>query len=304
MCFIYNVLPMRVVSSFSKYNQAPAMQGYQYRPNRNPIYLNPIKLQVDNLFERGVKNSRRRMYSINNELSSYLQEVPIKTDKVNTYAYDITRNGGKGKYVLFLHGLGQNISALQEMYNSILNNTEYSIFVPEYRCFGKNEPATISTKTFLEDSQAALDYMVKEKQIPPDDICVIGHSFGGFVASQLVKKNQDVDKLILVSSVDNLGNEILRSSVMKHISPFALTILKHIKFLRTYLKNLFSTKEQLESTAVPVHIIHSMNDRVVNYSSAQYLAENCQNLQSMNLLSTGGHSMEHKKIEAIISLLK
>ncbi len=292
------------VSSVNNYNQAPAMQGYKYRPNRNPIYLNPIKLQVDNLFERGVVNSRRRMFSIHDDLVPYLQEIPVKTDKVNTYAYDITKNDGKGKYVLFLHGLGQNISALQEMYSSILNNTEYSIFAPEYRCFGKNEPAEISTKTFMEDSQAALDYLVKEKQIPPEDICVVGHSFGGFVASQLVKKNQDVEKLILVSSVDNLGNEILRSSVMKHISPLALTILKHIKFLRSYLKHLFSTKEQLESTSVPVHIIHSMNDRVISPYSAQYLAENCQNLQSINLLNTGGHSMEEKKINAIISLLK
>lgn len=292
------------VSSVNNYNHAPVMQGYKYRPNRNSFYLNPVKSQLDNLFERGVVNSRRRISDISDKLQPYLQEIPIVTDKVDTYAYDISKNGGKGKYVLFLHGLGQNISALQEMYLSIINNTDYSIFVPEYRCFGKNKPAIISTETFLEDSQVALDYLVEEKQIPPEDISVIGHSFGGFVASQLVKQNQDVDKLILVSSVDNMENEIMRSSVMKHISPFALKILKHIKLLRAYLGNLFSTKEQLESTAVPVHIIHSMNDRVVNYTSAQYLAENCQNLQSINMLNTGGHSMEPKKISAIISLLK
>ncbi len=292
------------VSSVNNCSHTPAMQGYKYRPKRNPIYFNPIKLQIDNLFERGVVNSRRRISRISPELTPYLREIPIKTNKVDTYAYDITKNDGKGKYVLFLHGLGQNISALQEMYSSILNNTEYSIFAPEYRCFGKNEPAEISTKTFMEDSQAAFDYLVKEKQILPEYICVVGHSFGGFIASQLVKKNQDVEKLILVSSVDNLGNEIMRSSVMKHVSPLVLKILKNIKLLRLYLQQLFSTKEQLESIAAPVHIIHSMNDRVVNPSSAEYLAENCPNLQSINLLNTGGHSMEEKKINAIISLLK
>ena len=92
--------------------------------------------------------------------------------------------------------------------------------------------------------------------------------------------------------------------MVKHVSPFALTLLRHIRLLRAYLKSLFNTKKQLEKSTVPVDIIHSMNDRVISYKTAQYLAESSLNLQGMHLLKTGGHVMEEKKIAAIVTLLK
>lgn len=269
------------VSGLNNYNNVPSMRAYKYKPDRTPFYINPIKQQVDHLFERSVLASRRRTDKLSPDLIPYLNEISIKSDNVDTYAYDITKNDGQGKYLFFLHGLGQNISSLQGFYQVILNNTGYSIFAPEYRGFGKNAPAEISNKTFLEDTQTALDYLINEKQVEPKDICIVGHSFGGFIASQLAKNNPDIGRMILVASVDNLESEIMRSSAMKHVSPWAFNILKHIKLLRVYLKNLFNTKAQLQKSAVPVDIIHSLNDRVVNYQAAEYLSTSCQNLRSI-----------------------
>lgn len=290
------------VSCVNSYNN-PNFDGYKLRKDRFPIYLNPIKYQVDKFFERSVRLSRSKMYQISPDLSPYLKEISIKTKDVDTYAYDIQNKKSK-KYVLFLQGLGQNISAVQALYKEILAKTNFSVFAPEYRGFGNNPPATISNETFEEDSQAALDFLIKEKGIKKKDITLLGHSFGGYVASQLAQNNSGLSKMILVSSVDNLGNEIMRSSAVKHVSPFALKILKHVAFFRAYLKNLFSTKEQLEKTNIPVEIIHSMNDRVVSYKSAKYLAENSHNLIGIHLLKMGGHSMEPNKISEIISSLQ
>ena len=152
---------MRLSSINTYNNNNPSMQAYKYRPNRTPFYINPIKQQVDKLFEHSIAVSKRQR-TVSDKLKPYLSEVPIRTNKVDTYAFDMTKNGGKGKYVLFLHGLGQNIAAEQGLYNAILENTEYSVFVPEYRGFGKNPLKVISNETFLEDTQAALDYLVNE----------------------------------------------------------------------------------------------------------------------------------------------
>ena len=292
------------VASINSNNQNLSFDGYKYRKKPFPVYLNPIKYQMDKLFERSITVSRNRIFPIAEDLKPYLEEVPLKTKDVDTYAYDIINKNASSKYVLMLHGLGQNISALQPLYREIINKTDYSILASEYRGFGKNPPATMSNETFLKDTQAALDYLVNDKGIEPKDICVIGHSFGGFTASQLVKKNPDIARLILVSSVDNLGDEMLRSSAAKHVSPVLLKLLKNISFLRSYLKSLFSTKEELKHSSVPVDIIHSMNDRVVSYKSAKYLDEDSHNLHSIHLLKTGGHGMEEKKISEIVSLLK
>lgn len=292
------------VSCVNNYNANPNFQGYTFRKNRCPIYLNPIKYQVDKLFDRSLTASRYRISPIAKDLQPFLEEVPLRAKGVDTYAYDITNENGTSKYVLMLHGLGQNISALQPLFRQIITRTDYSVFAPEYRAFGKNPPETISNETFLKDTQAAFDYLVKDKGINPQDICVVGHSFGGFTASQLVKKNPDIGRLILVAPLDNFGDEMVRSSMVKHVSPFALTLLRHIRLLRAYLKSLFNTKKQLEKSTVPVDIIHSMNDRVISYKTAQYLAESSLNLQGMHLLKTGGHVMEEKKIAAIVTLLK
>ena len=247
------------VSCVNNYNTNPSFDGYTFRKNRCPIYLNPIKYQVDKLFDRSLTASRWRITPIAQDLQPYFEEVQLKSKDVDTYAYDFTN---------------------------------------------KNPPETISNETFLRDTQAAYDYLVKDKGINPKDICVIGHSFGGFTASQLVKKNPNTGRLILVAPLDNFGDEMVRSSAIKHISPFALKLLRNISLLRAYLRNLFNTKKQLEKSTVPVDIIHSMNDRVISYKTAQYLAENTHNLQGMHLLKTGGHVMEEKKMAAIITLLK
>lgn len=292
------------VSCVNNYNTNPSFDGYTFRKNRCPIYLNPIKYQVDKLFDRSLTASRWRITPIAQDLQPYFEEVQLKSKDVDTYAYDFTNKNGASKYVLMLHGLGHNISALQPLFRRIIMQTDYSVFSPEYRAFGKNPPETISNETFLRDTQAAYDYLVKDKGINPKDICVIGHSFGGFTASQLVKKNPNTGRLILVAPLDNFGDEMVRSSAIKHISPFALKLLRNISLLRAYLRNLFNTKKQLEKSTVPVDIIHSMNDRVISYKTAQYLAENTHNLQGMHLLKTGGHVMEEKKMAAIITLLK
>lgn len=292
------------VSSLNNYNLNPSMKGYTYRPNRNPVYINPVKLQVDNFFERTLKASKNRFYPIIDALALYHNEVPLKKGNVETYALDFDKENPSGKYVMVLHGLGQNVSAMQPLYKSILEETEYSVFAPEYRGFGKNKPAKISKKTFLEDTQIALDYLVNEKQIKPENICVVGHSLGGFVASQFAKNNPNIERLILVSSADSLESEMMSSSIAKHISPFVRFIVKHIGFIRGYVRSIFDTTENLGKTHAPVDIIHSMNDRIVDYKSAKNLAKICPNLQGVHLLSGGGHGMEPKKIAEIISLLK
>ncbi len=291
------------VSSINSYNN-PSFDGYKFKANRSSIYLNPIKYQVDKVFERSLKMARNRICNVTPELNKVLKEVAIKSKEVDTYAYDIQNPKNSNKYVLFLHGLGQNISANQPLYKEILNDTDYSILAPEYRGFGKNKPATMSNETFLKDSQAALDYLVNDKGVDPKKICVVGHSFGGYIASALAKENNNLGKLILVSPIDNLGNEVERSSAVKHIKPIYLTILKHIKLFRLYLKNLFNTKSELEKTTVPTEIIHCKNDKVVNIKSAQFLAMNTTNLCGIHILDKGGHAMENNKITAILNLLK
>lgn len=288
-----------LVSNY-KYN-TPACKGYTYRPNKKLVHLNPVKYQLDKWFGKSVKLSREKFCPIEADLKSFVDEIELENNGIKTYAFDIKNN--PNKYLLFLHGLGQNISFLQPLIKKIISETDYSVLIPEYRGFGKNPKSKINKKTFYEDSQMALDYLTKDKQVNPENICITGHSFGGFIATQLANKNPDLKQLILIASVDSLSSEIMNSSVVKHISAPVLKLLKNFRPLRAYLTRIFDTTKLIKTTRVPTDIIHSENDRVINAMAAKHLAENSANLKSLTLLQKGGHILEPEKIGELLALL-
>ena len=291
------------INSHINTKRTPAFQGHIYSPKQSVFTrMNPAKMYLQKLFERTLIVSRARIQPIMPELEPITKEVVLHSKKKSTYAWDIN-DGSKKKYALVLHGMSQNISNLQPLYKEIAQRTDYAVLAPEYRGFGKNPDAAVSTKTFLEDTTMALNYL-KHKGIKPKDICVIGHSLGGFTASQLVQKNQDVGRLILVSSIDSLKKDATNFKAAKNSFPSVVFYLfENVKILRRPIEHIFKTGECLKKINTPIDIIHSTNDTVVKSISAKRIAEKCKNLQSLHLLKSGGHAWDSQKINTIISLL-
>jgi esterase/lipase len=275
--------------------------GYVYSPKRCFLSeLNPIKFAADKLFERSLFASRRRLLPVSPELEKYTKEVPL----AGTYAWDINPDN-REKYVMILHGTGQNISNLQLLYKAIINQTDYAILAPEYRGFGKNKPSNISPETFLEDTTNALDYLKDKKSIKLSNITLIGHSFGGFAASQLANKNQGLEHLILVSTFDSLSPNIINfnKATKGQSSKMLELIFKHIDFLKKSLDSIFSSNHCIKKLKVPVSILHSVNDKLVNVKSSENLAGMCKNLKGAYYLPTGGHAMDKTKIDTLVKIL-
>ena len=290
--------------NINAYNhQSPEFRARIYSPKKSFLTrLNPGKMYLQNIFERTLVISRSRIQPVIPELQPITQEIQLKDRKKSTYAWDIN-DGSRKKYVLVLHGMSQNISNLQPLYKELFQKTDYAVLAPEYRGFGKNPEAPVSTKSFLEDTSLAFEYL-KNKGINPKDITVIGHSLGGFAASQLVQKNQNVGRLILVSSIDSLKKDSANfGSVKNSFPPFVFYLFENFKILRKPLEHIFKTGECLKKIKTPIDIIHSTDDRVVKIISAQRIAKKCRNLQSFHILKTGGHAWDNQKINTIISIL-
>ena len=300
------VLPINDVNYYNqnyKTVQGANFAGFAYKPNNNFSLgnLNPVALYINKLFERSLIASRRRIQSISKNLMPYTKEVNIG----KSYAWDINKDDRK-KYIIILHGTSQNITNLQTLYNRIISETNYAVLAPEYRGFGKNPPVMINENTFAKDTQAALDYLTETKKIPPENISVLGHSFGGFTASQLVSKNTKLERLILIAGITSLEHETLNfeKGTRRKIPKFIKFLFNHIKLLRKPLTGVLKTGNHLQNTTVPVDIIHSKNDAFVKASSSQKLAEKCKNLEGMYILPSGGHGMDSTKTDIIISILR
>lgn len=288
-----------------KYN--PQFEGYTYRNNylqEKLITLNPVMHYLNKLFDKSLIASRRKNSNIISSIRPMTKVVQLgNTDKTRTYAWDINPDNRK-KYIMVLHGASQNISNNQSIYKSIVTQTAYAVLAPEYRGFGENSPANLSAKTFLEDTTNALEYL-KSKGIDMKNISVLGYSFGSVPASQLVKNNQDVERLILLSAMDSFSSgtfDIVRAS-KNRIPKFISKLYKWFPFLKAQLKSSLNSIKYLKQIDTPIDIIHSKTDRMVNVSVVENFKKSCKNIQSITILNSGGHRVDQGKLDAINAIL-
>ena len=293
----------RISASYMMPNDEITFKSRNYVKKTESILqkINPINLYMNVLFNRSVIASKKRFVQPKPEIEDICKEIKLKN---NNFAWDINKNNSK-KYIMVLHGLSQNITNQQYLYSNIVNRSDYAVFAPEYRGFGKNKKCILTLDTLLEDSQNALDYLTKEKKINPKNIYVIGHSFGGLIASQLVERNENVGKLILVSTIDYLNSDTVN---MKRVAknkklPFINSILQHFNFIKKKMAKNLNVQKHLQNINVPICIIHSKNDSAIHFKSAKNLAKICKNLEALRLTETGGHGVEMRKVNEIIKII-
>ena len=294
----------RYPNNYNNKIRKPAEQtfrGVTYTPPDKFSFsnFNPIILYMNKLFGKSLELARRRIHKVSEYLEPRLWEVPIG----KTYAWDI--NGeDRQKYVIVLHGTGQNITNLQHLYEAILQNTSYAVLAPEFQGFGKNQSAKIGPKTFLEDSVAAFEYL-NSQGIPARNITILGHSLGGFAAAQLAEKYPNAERLIMVSSIDKLSESLnSQGTIKKRFPPFIAFLFKTFSFLKSPLDNLFRTHDCLKKLEMPVDIIHSKRDTLVSSTASESLAQYCKNLHSLKFLDDNYHGIDATKVSEIVSILR
>ncbi|MFH0977212.1 MAG: alpha/beta hydrolase [Spirochaetota bacterium] len=158
--------------------------------------------------------------------------------------------------ILYCHGNGGNVSHLLDIIK-MYNKLGYNILVFDYRGYGMNKGSPSEQGTYL-DAEAAWNYVVNTRKIPPKNIIIHGRSLGGSIAAWLAMKREP-RMLIVESSFTSMKD------AAKHncsCTP-ALIIL-------TYKYN---TAEYLKKVKCPVLIIHSRDDELIPFHQGVRLFE-------------------------------
>ncbi len=112
-------------------------------------------------------------------------------DKSFWINYDI-QNNDKTKVIVFLHGWGSYKEIMQQAFSTKLNDFKH-IYI-DMPGFGKSpNDYTLTTKDYANIMEIFLEKLLQKDQL--ENISIVGHSFGGKVATYLNPKN-----LILLSS--------------------------------------------------------------------------------------------------------
>ena len=282
--------------------------NYQNKNNPNFTGLNnflkrlsPYNFYMEKVFDRYTHISKNRWMPIDEVIKPNLNVLKLSNGKYKTEAWEINPNNKKKKYIIFFHGLGQNISSNQDIYKKILKKG-YAVLAPEYGEFGSNTDK-MTAKVIKKQTAMALEYLNK-KGIPNENIGVIGFSMGSFPAIEMASKNKNLKFLVLISPFNSLRNEVelLTKGTTIRLPKLLKYSINKFPLLLNHIDNIFKNNKKLKSIESPVYLIHSSNDKIVPQKSTEDIANKVMHLKQFILLEKGGHVIEENKLNAFDQL--
>lgn len=169
--------------------------------------------------------------------------------------------GGGNITFLWLHGNAGNISHRVDHIKLIHQQLEVSIFIFDYRGYGRSEGKPSEKGTYL-DTEAALEYLRSRPDADPKDKLVLfGQSLGSGVAVETASRHK-VDAIILESPFTSI-----RAMVRKAFPYLPSGLLVHLVEARY---DSFSKIQNIDS---PLLVVHGDRDELVPIEMGQELFE-------------------------------
>ncbi len=209
-------------------------------------------------------NQTRMVFLPSNSIETIPSDIGLEFEDIYFFTEDSVRLNGwfipaanEQAILLFCHGSGGNISHRMESFQ-LFNRLGLSVFIFDYRGYGKSEGRPSETGTYM-DARAAWDYLVSEKGIAEKKIVILGRSLGSAVAAHLALEVKP-EAIIVESaftSVGDLGAELYPVFPVRMLSRFKYSTVKYVREINC-----------------PVLVIHSPDDEIIRYHHGQkiYLA--------------------------------
>jgi fermentation-respiration switch protein FrsA (DUF1100 family) len=192
-------------------------------------------------------------------------------DGIYLHGWFIPSDPSRG-VILFCHGNAGNISHRMDTIK-IFNDLDLSVFIFDYRGYGKSQGRTSESGTYI-DADAAWIYLTESRNVEPGNIIVFGRSLGGAVATDLASKRPVGGAIVESSftSIDDLGSEIYPFLPVRLLSRFK-----------------YNTLEKIKKVECPKLIIHSRDDEMISFKHGRRLFESAGEPKEMLEIS-GSHN--------------
>lgn len=159
--------------------------------------------------------------------------------------------------VLYCHGNAGNLHDRGGLVFDFYRKLGASVLIFDYPGYGKSE-GTPSETACYSAAQAAYDWLVHVKKIPPRQIIVCGESLGGGVATELASRNK-YGALVLIRTFTSLP-EVAQA---------------HFPWLpcRAWMSNRFDSEERMGKCLGPLFIAYADKDHIMPRGHAQRLKD-------------------------------
>jgi fermentation-respiration switch protein FrsA (DUF1100 family) len=179
--------------------------------------------------------------------------------------------------LLYLHGNGENIGA-NAAHASRLHQLGLSVFLFDYRGYGKSEGSFPSEQAVYADADRALRYLTQNQQIPLEKIVLYGHSLGGAIAIDLARRNPTVGGLIVESSFTSAREMAIRNW-WTAIFPVDLLLTQR-----------FQSIDKVAALRMPTLFIHGKADDLIPFQMSDRLFQATQARKQLWLVPGADHT--------------
>ncbi|MEG4271634.1 MULTISPECIES: alpha/beta fold hydrolase [unclassified Microcoleus] len=186
--------------------------------------------------------------------------------------------GGLGGVVLYLHGNASNVGAnVEHAYR--FHGLGLSVFVMDYRGYGKSQGDFPSESQVYEDAQLAWDYLVKQRGINPNQIYIYGHSLGGAVAIDLAVRHPEAAGVIVEGSFTSTRAMVDFQKGLFWMFPIDVLLTQR-----------FDSLSKVDRLQMPVLFIHGTADNVVPVEMSKKLFDAAPEPKQLYIVPDGGHT--------------
>ncbi len=184
---------------------------------------------------------------------------------------------GPRAVILYCHGNGGNISHRLEVIQ-LLNRVGLAVFIFDYRGYGRSQGSPSEQGTY-RDAEAAWQYLTTTRGIDPARIVLWGESLGGAIAAHLAAQ---------LASTSTPPAALILQSTFTHINDVGAT---HYPLLpvRWISRFHYQTVSHLARSRTPLLVIHSRDDRLIDFSHGQRIFAAAQEPKQF-LEITGDHN--------------
>lgn len=174
--------------------------------------------------------------------------------------------------VLYCHGNAGNVSHRVEI-AKMFNKRSMNFFIFDYRGFGRSKGVPSEVGTYL-DAQAAYNYLVKTKVIPPGRIVLYGKSLGAAIAIDLATKVK--------------AGALISESAFTSTADLARDVYKILP-LWLFISQKYDSLKKIDKINMPKLIIHSQNDEIVPFRHGKKLFDKAKEPKELYVMK-GGHN--------------
>ena len=206
----------------------------------------------------------------------------------------------KNKLIVFCHGM---TSTKESYLQEIAYLAHHGFMVLAFDYFGTNESdgKLGGFANSLYSTNLVIDYIKSNSELKDKDIYVIGHSWGGYAALNIVKFHKDIKGIVALAPVVSF-KKILRESKKKKTNYFISLLLMLVEEIK-YDK--FASCDGLKSLQAydgKIMILQSTNDQEVPFeSSLGYIKNGLKKKAEYVVVEDRFHNPDYKK-EAVDKL--